>query len=130
MRRMPFSDSVPIVLFDGDCGICTLFVRSISRFWGSTARFIESCSLDATRLPSRTIRLCEHTIVVLHAGRTLIEAEAVNYLLQPIPLLGALGRGLGSIELLLRCETAAYRFIAKNRREISGFLGLGYCKTR
>jgi hypothetical protein len=97
------------IVFDADCGICLWICRLLKRLdpW-QRITFIGND--EAERLPAGVdAKMVEASVVVVDAqGRIHLEEKAVGR--------GLLGRSL-------------YRYVARNRLEISSFFGLGACGT-
>ncbi len=116
------------VIFDGSCGFCTWATRRL-RAWDTGGRltFVPSQMLDAAdfkRFGTSAQRCAQELQFVDARGRLFGGAAAVNRVLWSLPRARAFGAlaALGALPLALAGESAAYRFVARNRTAISRVL--------
>jgi predicted DCC family thiol-disulfide oxidoreductase YuxK len=115
----------PILVFDGDCGICSASVGFLRRA-GCTARMVTSQEWTASH-PEDTARVAEAVVVVTPDGRRLEAqlgvAEALRLSSRPWPAIGAVIAAPG-----IRVVAGwVYRLVARNRTRLSSMVGLNAC---
>ncbi len=115
------------VVFDSDCGICLWICRLLKRLdpW---QRLSFVASHDHARLPRGVDpKSCETSVVVVdEQGRVLLEEAAVARAVRALPL-GLMLVWWLYVPGLSSLGRWAYRAVARNRTQISGFFGLGAC---
>lgn len=115
------------IVFDADCGICLWTCRVLKRLdpW-QRLTFIGNDETE--RLPAGLDpKLCENSVVVVDArGSVYLEEKAVRRGARALPfgLLLVWWLYVPGLNLLGR---ASYRWVARNRIQISTFFGLGAC---
>jgi predicted DCC family thiol-disulfide oxidoreductase YuxK len=121
----------PILVFDGDCGLCTAFVQRCANLPVDFER-VNAHALDTptraalARYGISTVDLDREVVLVV--GAALYRGhEAVNALL----ILGGgwyriAGRVLAA-PIIRAAEGMIYRCVARHRRSISALLGLRSC---
>lgn len=117
--------------YDADCGICQRAVRFLQdRGASANVRFIANTALDASHddIPES---LLDSTIVVVdgESGRRYIESRAVAKLVGQLPIPWRCLRWL-ALPGLRYVADLGYRAVAKNRTQISKWLGLHACRVR
>ncbi len=119
---------VPALLFDGACGFCTWSVRTIrTRDRDARVNYVASQLLaptDFARLGVRPQRCANEVVFVDGARRVRGGAEAANAYLRTIGFAPAttIAR-LRLPRVLLRIESAVYRWIARHRETLSRVFG-------
>lgn len=115
------------VIYDADCGICSLSCRVLKRLdpWQAIT-FIGNDEL-ARLPPGLDPQKCETSVVVVDsAGRLYFEERAVRRVLRALPGGIFLAAWL-YVPGLSQLAGVAYRAVANNRLQISSFFGLGAC---
>ena len=116
------------VYYDADCGVCFQIVRILARLDAFDKLEILP-NTDTSRLPANvTPELLDATIVVIDedSGTVLTRVHAVSAILRSLPF----GHPPGLMLLIPgihQVANSAYDSFAKNRAQISTFLGYGVC---
>jgi len=122
---------VTTVVFDGDCAMCSAFIRFCYSYVKKSdviaVSFHKLSPMDAARLGLRLDDCREALYCVTPAGAILKGAGACNYLLRPVPFLGRMLRMIDSNPVLSKIESYCYHQVARNRRKVSRILGLDAC---
>ncbi|GJE55360.1 MULTISPECIES: thiol-disulfide oxidoreductase DCC family protein [Methylobacterium] len=116
-----FPDDLPVVVFDGVCGMCSAFVRLLLAIDGTTERhrFISAQAPLGAALYRHYGRVPDETFLVLTDGRCRVKADAV---LATFAGLGPAWSLPARAARLVppRWADAAYNCVAKNRYRIWG----------
>ncbi len=122
---------VPVVLFDGECGICAWCAEIARRIDGRGRFAIEPYQrFDDRQLAQLGVtrdQCARELQVIARRGASHPGAYGINFFLWsqfPWRLVVVL---IYAIPILLLLEIAAYRVVAVNRHRISAFLGMGGC---
>ncbi|MFK5582648.1 MULTISPECIES: thiol-disulfide oxidoreductase DCC family protein [unclassified Serinicoccus] len=109
----------PLVLYDADCGFCTLSAGWIPRL-GARVDVVPLQSRDLAALGVDADRALLEIPVLLPGGEVAWGHHAFAQVLRhcPVPL-PLLGRVLGS-RVLERPASAAYRWVAAHRHQLPG----------
>lgn len=115
------------VIYDADCGFCLLACRVLARV-DPFRRLTFIGNDDTAAIPEGIeAELLERTVVVvLPDGRFVTEERAVFEVLRALPLGIVAGIWL-RIPGLAQGFRALYRVFAKNRMQVSAWMGLGAC---
>ncbi len=125
-----------IGIYDGDCGICSAFVRLAEarvRRSGAAVTFVPSAALDDRELARYGLThercLAAFQVVDAERGANLAEgAAAIRLVLARTGgLLGWIARAVSSVPPLRWAERHVYAAIARNRARISVAVGLDAC---
>ncbi|OGO58062.1 MAG: hypothetical protein A2V85_13085 [Chloroflexi bacterium RBG_16_72_14] len=116
-----------VVLFDGDCGICTHTARVLRRL-DRRGRLVLRPLDSWTGLEGEPgIDALRAALHVRDAnGRWARGGAAVAAIAREIPIARPLGL-LGRLPVVRTCLEAGYRVVARNRHRISRRLGLAAC---
>ena len=121
-----------LVLFDGDCGICTVAADHARRLDTRGAWRIEPYqSFGAEELAALGLdeaQCAQYLRVVDARGRVHSGALAVNRFLWDVAPWSVLVGLLYVFPALLLAEVAVYELVARNRTKISSWLGLNACR--
>lgn len=121
-----------ILLFDGDCGICSFFADWVKKK-DSSSKFdiipYQSFSFDNNTID---LKLAQRTVILLDNfnSKTMIESAAIFKILSE---LNGLCMYLGNVfnnKFLIKCSNPIYRLIAKNRLFLSKIMGLKACNIK
>jgi predicted DCC family thiol-disulfide oxidoreductase YuxK len=122
---------LPMLLFDGDCGVCTYLAdraRKIDRAHQFKIEPFQSFSEQELLRFGLDYKTCSLRLqVVSHSGRIFSGAHGVNYFLFkqfPWSILVIL---VYVVPVFLLLEMIGYGLVAKNREKISSILGLEGC---
>lgn len=120
--------SKPLLLFDGDCRFCTLWVRRWQQIIGERADYAPFQSADvATRFPELpTEQLAAAAHLIEPDGAVSRGAEAVFRALALNPRHARWRRWYESSPAFSRLAEAAYRFVAEHRTLFSALTRLGW----
>jgi predicted DCC family thiol-disulfide oxidoreductase YuxK len=120
-----------LVLYDGDCGICTAAMDRLRRFAGPRMpqiRAYQDLGDDELLALGTTREECASALQVrIDGGRWLSGARAVNQLARLHRLAGPVAAFFDAVPPLLWIEEVVYRMVARNRSAISRRLGLVAC---
>jgi predicted DCC family thiol-disulfide oxidoreductase YuxK len=123
-----------LLLFDGDCGICSRLARTAAAIDRRRLfRIAPYFDYDEEALAPFGVTWadCTHSIQLIRRdGKVSRGAHAVNRFLWPY---WPWKIGVALVVLLfplLLLEMAGYWVVARNRHRISGWLGLNRCKVR
>jgi predicted DCC family thiol-disulfide oxidoreductase YuxK len=126
-RRFGASTALTVI-YDADCGVCFAICRVLKRLdLGERLHFVGN--VEREKIPADiSDELMDQTVVVIDgSGRYLLRERGVSAILSALPL-WSLGFGLvlrlPGVDLLVR---AAYGAFARQRHEVSAWLGLGSC---
>lgn len=131
---MPAKHPDKLVLFDGDCGVCTWFRDSMEKidhkkiFTYQPYQAFPDADLAAMGVSEQECR--RKVQVILNGRRRFSGAFAVNYLLWRHPRWRAAVVVVYAVPPLLLMELACYWLVSRNRRRISGWFGLKACGLR
>lgn len=124
----------PVVLFDGDCGVCTYLAdkaRKIDRAHEFKVEPFQSFSETELLRFGLSYKTCAQKLRVVSRGRKVYSgAHGVNYFLFkqfPWSILVTL---VYVVPVFLLLEMIGYWLVAKNRGKISRILGLEGCVTK
>ena len=120
-----------LMLFDGDCGICTSFAGFAAKI-DLQKRFeivpYQTYPEEKLKFWGITYRQCgEKMQVVTPQGRAYSGAFGVNYFFYQYPPWTFLVILLYVIPLLLLGEIIVYALVARNRQRLSRWFGLKAC---
>ena len=121
-----------LIIFDGDCGICTQAVRQARKMRNSRVyRFLPYQSFsDASLIEMGLTReRCRAAVqLVTNGNHAATGAFAVNRFLLGHPIWRVLIWGVYLIPIFLVVELLLYSLVARNRSRISRLLGLDVCR--
>lgn len=122
-----FFDMKKIIIYDGDCGICS---KSVNLAMKHNSKLIAYPYQNKEFLDEFEINSAEAAIAVhfINGGEVFKGAEAVSKILKEMAGIWALigfAIGLPAINII---SEYFYKIISKYRRKISIFLGLKACK--
>lgn len=114
-----FKDDRPVVLFDGDCALCSYSARTLLKH-GPRFRLLPTQNeLGRALLVHYGLKPDDPaTMLVIENGRAMGMSDAVLHLARHMPLpyrLGVIGHVVPR-----PIRDAAYRFVARNRRRLKG----------
>lgn len=126
-----------LLLFDGDCGICT----ELSRWAEAKAAGLDPARFDVLPyfdVPESQLREfglsyedCTHSVQLISPeGKVRSGAFAVNHFLLQIPRWRWTVISLYVLFPLIPFEILGYWIVARNRHRISAALGMNACKVR
>lgn len=124
----PSRESPIVAIYDASCGICSRFADAVrKRDEKALVTFVDNSNPDD--LPEGvTSEMVERTVVVIdNRGRVALEADAIAAILERIPGYGFLGSAL-TLPGMRAISKVGYRWVARNRRNVSGWLGLRACR--
>ena len=123
-----------LLLFDGDCGICSKIAKWCQSVDGGEKFRVEPYFefTEAELAPhGLTWADCTQAVqLIKQNGRVVSGAFAVNHFLWTRPLFKPLVALLYLLFPLIGLELIGYAIVAKNRHRISAALGMNECKIR
>lgn len=121
----------PIVLFDGDCGVCTYLAdkaRKIDRAHQFKIEPFQNFSEDELKRFGLNYKMCLQKLRVVSSARKVLSgAHGVNYFLFKLFPWSILVILVYVVPVFLLLEIIGYALIANNRGKISSMLGLEGC---
>lgn len=126
--------STPVMLFDGDCGICSWSAERARRIAQRSGYRVEpyfAFSEEQLADVGLTYEACTVKLkVVAPGGRVWGGAFAVNHFLWKHPPLSVIPVIVAVLFPLLLVEVVLYKVVARNRHRISRWLGMTACAVR
>ena len=123
-----------LLLFDGDCGICSKLAKWAAAKDGGRSFRVEpyfEFSEEELQPYGLTWQDCTEAVQLIRPdGRVSSGAFAVNRFLWSLPLFKPLIAVLYLLFPLIAVEMLGYVLVAKNRHRISAALGMNECKIR
>lgn len=122
---VPAFSTVPLLVFDGDCGFCTTsatwIARRLARHDGADAALVPWQHTDLAALGTTQERATQEVLwVPAVGGRVHGGADAIAcWLRHRGGAWGLLGRGAG-LPVVRDVAAAAYRLVARNRHRLPG----------
>jgi predicted DCC family thiol-disulfide oxidoreductase YuxK len=120
----------PIVLYDGDCGVCTALKKEAQRRDAAARlRFIAYQAADLEQIsPGLTREMAGRVLYLVQPdGQRFAGARAVFETMRRLPGLWRLIGAIGAFPPLSLLAEPFYRLVARNRGRISRWLGLDRC---
>lgn len=116
------------VIYDGDCGFCTLAVRQMEKLdWFGCFEPISSQELPAVRPELAKLLPQEDLLKAIHGvtrqGQVVSGAACMRWICWRFPV-GWPVAAILWVLALLRVDESLYQWVADNRHRISGWLGI------
>jgi predicted DCC family thiol-disulfide oxidoreductase YuxK len=123
-----------MVLFDGDCGICSSFAEAVKqRDHRNIFLVVPYQNIPEDRLKTWGLSYdeCARELqVITKTGRVYSGAFAVNYIFFQYLPWSLFAAAMFAIPIFLLFEVIGYRLVARNRTRISRWFGLQACLRR
>ncbi len=119
---MHFDPGQPVLLFDGECGLCSRTVRFILRNEQTPALMFapqQTAAGKALMAENNISGLAQGTVILLWNGKIYLRSDAA---LNVLVLMGGVWKAAGKLGLLFPrpVRDGVYKLIAKNRNRIMG----------
>lgn len=119
-----------IIIYDDNCGICSLLIKYLAFFNNSFSIIGFSNADELLNQYNIEVETAEKSVVVVlpQQNKCLIEAEAIFEIIADVLKLSNDEKLFLFSENIIKFFNPIYRYIAKRRRQISIFFGLNACK--
>lgn len=119
-----------IIIYDDNCGICSLLIKYVAFFNNSFSIIGFSNADELLNQYNIEVETAEKSVVVVlpQQNKCLIEAEAIFEIIADVLKLSNDEKLFLFSENIIKFFNPIYRYIAKRRRQISIFFGLNACK--
>ncbi len=126
--------SYDLLLFDGDCGICSAaadLATTIARHSGYVVQPYQAFPEEELRRWGIDYEACSRKIhSITRDGKVYAGAFSVNHFCWRHPRWRIIPLAIYLLPPLLLAEIGLYALVARNRTRISGWLGLNACIIR